>query len=149
VKISFVHICDYANVSKDGKLSVMGIFDSISPPALPHKHPAMYLAFEIAIVPAELGRSQKLTIKLVNADGKTQIELSAELTVQAQREVPGGTTLKIPQVSALYGVQLAKAGQYSFDIFINGHHSGSAAFDVVARPKQNPPAAAGEAPRAG
>jgi len=131
VKINFVHICDYASVSREGKLSTMGIFDTIHVQSLPAMHPLLYLAYEIEMRPAEVGQNFKLGIKLVDADGKVMMQTEAQATAGAVAPLQAGSVLKIPQLLALGGMPLPRAGRYSFDIFINDDHKTAATFDVV------------------
>ena len=136
MKVSFVHLCDYATVSKEGKLSAMGIFDRINAPSFPHQHPMLALAFQIEMMPSEVNSRFSITVKMVNADGKPQLEIQGELELTGT--LPGGKTAKVPQVNAMTGVTFAKPGMYSFDIFVNGYHAGSAPFEVANAARQNP-----------
>jgi uncharacterized protein DUF6941 len=69
MQINFAHLCDYASVSREGKLSVMGIFDKINAQQLPYTHPQAFLAFQIEINSAEAGRPFAIEIHCVDADG--------------------------------------------------------------------------------
>lgn len=129
MKVTFAHICDYASISREGKLSAMGIFDRINVLAVPASHPLFYLAFEIELRPAELGQPFKLGLKLVDVDGGKILETEAEVRFEGTPESPN--SLKIPQIVAFGGMPLQRAGRYSFDIFINGDHKRAAVFDVA------------------
>jgi hypothetical protein len=129
VKVPFAHICDYASVSREGKLSAMGIFDRINVASLPAMHPFLYLAFELEIVAAELGSQFKLGIKLVDEDGNKVVETEAMGKIDAT--APAGGILHAPQLIAFGGLPLPRAGRYSFDIFVNGDHKKSAPFEVA------------------
>lgn len=128
MKVTFAHVCDYASVSRDGKLSVIGIFDRLFTSALPTSHPLMYLAFELEMRPSEVGRPLKLGIVLVDADGGKTFETTADVTFGVT--VPSGEVVRIPQMLAFGGLPILKLGKYAFDIFINGDHKGSASFEV-------------------
>lgn len=41
--VNLALLADYANVSQDGKLNIMGIFQEVNPPVLPFALPQMYL----------------------------------------------------------------------------------------------------------
>ncbi len=55
-------LCDYATVSQEQKLSIIGIFDQFFVANLPTAWPKMYL---VAVVVGEAGREYPLTLKLV------------------------------------------------------------------------------------
>lgn len=134
MKVNFVHICDYASVSKEGKLSTMGIFDHISVRHFPVTHPLMYLAFEMELVSAELGTQLGIRVALADADGHKMLEAQGAFKVEGT--VPPGTPLRFPQIMAFAGVPIPKAGRYVFDIFVNGDHKRGAEYEVAPAPEE-------------
>lgn len=129
MNVTYAHICDYASISREGKLSAMGIFDRIYVPAFPGVQNLMHLAYELELRPAELRQPFDLTIKLVNQDGAVLVEMAGRGSIDAQ--VQAGTPLRVPQILALGGVPLPQAGSYSLDIFINGDHKYAVTFFVA------------------
>ena len=132
MRITFAHVCDYASVSREGKLSVNGIFDRVNAPSVPVVHPMMYLAFEFEATAAELGRDFTLEIKLATEDGKDIMK--TEVTAAIQAPPPGAQaplSAKIPQVMALAGVPLPRFGRYGFYLWINGDLKREASFEVT------------------
>src|SRR5258708_34223328 len=65
MELAFLHIADYASVTKDDKLNVMGIFSAINAPSFPAPHPEMHVVAQLAADPAEYGRQFQVTIKLL------------------------------------------------------------------------------------
>jgi hypothetical protein len=122
LKVNFAHVCDYASISREGKLSVMGIFAQVFAITLPGGIPMMYLAFEIDASASELDRPFKLEIRLADADGGiiASVEGEAAFGVLPGQTLPKGERAKNSQVMALGGLQLPKWGAYSFSIFLNG-----------------------------
>lgn len=55
-------LCDYASVSQEQKLSIIGIFDQFFVKNLPTAWPKMYL---VAVVKGEPGQEYPLTLKLI------------------------------------------------------------------------------------
>jgi hypothetical protein len=135
LKVNFAHLCDYASVSREGKLSVMGIFANIFAKEAPIVHGAMHLAFELEIQRAELGRKNLIEIRLAAADGQPLLKVEAEIQVSPKIgvSVPSGTPIRVPQVVAFNGVKLPQFGPYSFDIFVNGDHKQGVSFDLTAQ----------------
>lgn len=138
MKLAFMHVCDYASLSREGKLSVMGIFQNISAPNVPVTHPMMYLAFGIEVNKAEFGRPIKMEIELVDNDGKKLIRAEAQIGFAGQ--APPGRSAVIPQLMGLGGTQFARFGDYSFHIFLNDNHVGECPFSVtLIKPQQGLP----------
>jgi len=46
-RLIFSHLCDHVTVSREGKLSVIGIFKEVTGKSIPATHPLMILVFEI------------------------------------------------------------------------------------------------------
>src|SRR3989344_2600233 len=61
-------LCDYATVSQEQKLSIIGIFDQFFVANLPTAWPKMYL---VAVVTGDAGHEYPLTLKLITPE-KTQ-----------------------------------------------------------------------------
>jgi len=51
--LTYLLAADYANITRDGKLNVMGIFSIINAPGFPAVHPQMYLVAQLTAGPFE------------------------------------------------------------------------------------------------
>ncbi len=111
-------LADYANVSQDGKLNVMGIFQEINAPSLPFPLPQMYLVLTFEAGPAEFGSEKELRIVLVDSDGNEKISLEGQ--VQVPRPPRRGSPAYINEAIGLAGVPFEKAGDYHFAILVGG-----------------------------
>ena len=85
VDVTVAVLADYANVSQDGKLNIMGIFQEINPPVLPFALPQMYLVLSLTAGPAEFGLTRNLRIPLLQSDGKEILSLQAQMRVPSAR----------------------------------------------------------------
>ena len=129
MRISFAHICDYASVSREGKLSINGIFSNIASQAFPSAHPLLYVVFEVDLSAAELNQELTTKVKLQGADG-------AEIFAASMRFKVGGMARpgerpKIPQVLPIAGLVLPAPGMYQFSIWINGSHKVDVPFSAT------------------
>jgi len=61
---------DYANVTSDGKLNVMGIFKEINAYNFPARHASMHLVAKLAAELGEFEQTRNITVILMDADGK-------------------------------------------------------------------------------
>lgn len=137
MEVSFAHLCDYAAVSQDRKLSVMGIFTAINAPQVPVVHPQMYLAFELELDYAEVGRDFTLEIQIVDEDGHAVWGIKAGGNVQAPTTPKPGEKTNIGQIFAIQNLKFDKYGPYDVNIFINGRPSKRLEFKVT---RLSPPA---------
>jgi len=117
MQVKLALIADYANVTADGKLNILGIFDRIDAVGMPAVQPQMHLVLRLEARPAERDRAHKIEIRLHDPDGQTVFEVTGDLTPQGE---PGGShTISTNQILTLNNLQLNKTGGYNFVIFID------------------------------
>ena len=63
--VTLAVLADYANVSQDGKLNIMGIFQEVNPSEIPFVLPQMYLVLSLTAGPAEVGLARNIRIPLL------------------------------------------------------------------------------------
>lgn len=127
MEVTFAVLADYANVSREGKVNVMGLFTIIYADKFPATHPEMQLVFNLEAHAAERGRKKKVEIVLVDADGKRLQELRAELTVPTEGS---SLTIGINQIVRLVGVTFEHPGQHEFVILVDGDKKASVPFTL-------------------
>jgi hypothetical protein len=108
-------LADYANVTAEGKLNVLGIFDRINMVQVPSIHPQMYLVLRVEAHPAERDRAHKIEIRLHDPDGQTIFDVNGDIVPHGEGPQPTSTN----QILTLNNLQLEKVGAYNFVIFIN------------------------------
>jgi hypothetical protein len=64
MKIIFSVLADSANITREGKLNILGIFDSIQVQQFPVTHPQMQLVMRFEADRAEAGKSKKAEVPL-------------------------------------------------------------------------------------
>lgn len=138
MEVAFAHLADYASVSREGKLSVMGIFEHINVPELPYIHPLMYLAFRIVLNYAEVGNEIPLKIECVDADGNQVFQAKATFQVAAVegRTPKRGDTPGLNQIIGINGVKFTRAGNHDVNIFVGGKLMAQIEFEVKRQPQQ-------------
>jgi hypothetical protein len=108
-------LADYANVTSDGKLNILGIFDRMNVVNLPAVHPQMNLVLRLEAHPAEHGRAHPVEIRLHDPDGQTVFEVSGEIVPQGEP----GEAVSTNQILTLNNLQLNKTGGYTFVVLVN------------------------------
>jgi len=122
VDLKVLLAADYANIEKQGKINVMGVFDRISAVAFPARHPEMVLVMKLSAGPAEYGRVRKLVVKLLNEDATQElVDWSRDLDVP-----PGsGGSVDINQFLTLRDLIFPAAGVYTFYVLVDNDEKGT------------------------
>ncbi|MBI1919039.1 hypothetical protein HYS29_00415 [Candidatus Microgenomates bacterium] len=108
LKTELTALCDYALLSNDGKLSIIGIFDELRVTQLP----SMFVdKFLVATVQGEPSKSYLIKMKLIK-DGK-DINLLNPLSLKINTSFNGKSNL----IVRLANVQINEEGDYYFKIY--------------------------------
>jgi hypothetical protein len=121
LKIEVLTLCDFA-ADYGGKLSVVGLFDSIFARQVPAVHPHCCLAVKLRFDKAEAGQ-HALRLTICDDDGKAVLA-PMELTI-AVAMPPDALTNTIQVVANIAGLKVDTFGEYAIDLALNGRHEGS------------------------
>jgi len=109
-------VADYANVTGDGKLNVMGIFNDINAYNFPARHPSIHLIAKLAPELSEYGQKRTFTVILMDPDGNHIMEIIEEL------DIPRGQGGRKPEVNIILDLKdiiFPKDGRYQFVLLID------------------------------
>ena len=118
MEVTLAVLADYANISREGKLNILGVFSELNPPSLPFRLPQMFLVISIETTAAEGGREFPFQVLLWDDDGNERLSLEQTLAVPAPSQPSEGRTIN--QLLGLSGVRFDKVGDYAFRILISG-----------------------------
>jgi hypothetical protein len=105
--ISFALFADGANISQEGKLNILGVFDALQIGAVPAVHPRATLVVRLKADEQDVG-VHTLAFGWQGPDGVEIWSSSGELEVGAPP--PGATEIDIPVIAAIdLPIQLAGA----------------------------------------
>jgi hypothetical protein len=110
---------DYANITGDGKLNVMGVFDDIFSYSFPARHSSMHLVGKLGAELGEYGQKRDFTIKLLDEDANQVMDISGQF------EIPKGGKGRKPEVNLileLKDVIFPKPGIYQFVLLVEKDH---------------------------
>lgn len=119
-------LCDAANVSREGKLNVLGIFGALRGLKFPHVHPSMTLVVALEATWTERG-GHAVDIRLVDADGGELLKLDGRVNVQGERP---GRPILTQAVLQLHNIAFPHPGTYTVDILVDRRHERSVALEV-------------------
>ncbi len=115
-------LCDYASVSQEQKLSIIGIFDQFFVANLPTTWPKMYL---VAVVSGEAGKEYPLVLKLqapTNEENSSFPDKEFKITL--------GQNGKANVMTELVNFPLTQAGIYKIQILNEKEKVGELEFKV-------------------
>lgn len=119
MKIPTALLADEANVSQEGKLNVMGVFDRIAANAFPTMHPKMVFVFRVQAEYADAGRTVDVRVRLMDEDGAVLFEATGDM--EPPPVAPGGF-ITANQIFTLVGVQFPQPGSYKFVLDVGDAH---------------------------
>ncbi len=125
--IAFALVADAANVSREGKLNILGAFDRIYGSQFPMTWSSMVLVTRFVASPAEFGAEKSLEIVTLDADGKRLGSATGTMTVPAGQS---GRPLKINHVLPMT-MTFPAPGAYSIEILVNGEPKAAVPLEVV------------------
>ena len=118
MRIPIAFVADEANISQEGKLNVMGVFDRIAAAEFPVMHPRMVFAFRILAEFADGGQSYPVQVRLVDESGTIHFEPPP---VEVNPPIlPPGEFTSANQVFTLLGMTFPHPGIYRFVVSVAG-----------------------------
>lgn len=131
MEVELAVVADAANVSQEGKLNVLGIFDTIWGPSFPLRHGTMVFVVRVEGEFTEQGE-HRLELRLMDADGGQIFKAEGPLRLVGGRP---GRPAKPHIILGLSGVVFPAAGDYSFEVLIDGQHKRSVPLYVLQAPQ--------------
>lgn len=114
--VSFALFADSANISQEGKLNILGVFDALQVAALPAVHPRATMVVRLKALPDDMGR-HTLGFTWLGPDGDEMWSSSGQLDVGAPP--PGATELDVPVIAAI-DLPIQHAGAHVMRIVLDG-----------------------------
>lgn len=134
MRIAVALLADEANISQEGKLNVLGVFDRIAAPEFPVAHPRMVFAFRVQAEYADAGRAFPVQVQLVDDEGGVMFEANGEINAPL---VSPGEFSTANQVFTLVGVGFPRPGTYRFVVTIGGLEPHETVFLVSTPPRES------------
>lgn len=140
MNIKLALLADYANITAEGKLNILGIFDRVNVAQLPAVHPQMQLVLRLEAHPAEADRSHEVEIKMHDPDGQTIFEINGDITPHGTEP---GQPLASNQIITINNLRLATTGVHTVIIFVDNDLKAEVPLAVRRAEGAKPPDASG------
>jgi hypothetical protein len=117
VDIALALLADAANISREGKLNVLGAFSQIVAPEFPYTHPMMSLVLRIDAAAEDFEQHRSVAILTYDED------LNEHGRVEGDVVPPGttdGTHAVYDEIIPLQGFTFPRPGRYLWRIMVDG-----------------------------
>jgi hypothetical protein len=131
MNLTLALLADYANISREGKLNIMGIFEQIHALHFPAVHAQMQLVVRLEANPFESGL-HPVRVSFIDEDARELFQIPGTLAVPESR---AGENITTNQIFVLNGVVLPKAGTYEFVIVVRDEELGRVPLRVLSIPQ--------------
>jgi hypothetical protein len=115
VQVSFALFADSANLSQEGKLNILGVFDALQVATLPTVHPRAHLVLRIKGERSDVG-SHTVTLRWISPSGVELWSSNGELNIGTP---PAGVqSMDLPLIATI-DLPLDTAGAYTMGIAVD------------------------------
>lgn len=117
--VAFALFADAANLSQEGKLNILGVFDALQVASLPAIHPRAHLVVHLKGTGVDMG-SHTVSFRWLSPSGQELWNSSGDLNVGAPP--PGIAEMDLPLIAQL-DLPMDAVGAYTMAIAIDGNHT--------------------------
>ena len=135
--VTLAVLADYANISQDGKLNIMGVFDVIYAEVFPTVHPEMKLVVQYEAGAVDVQATHSIEIQLMDADGRKPMVVGGQLAVG---DIQPGFPLKANSILNIRNATFERPGDFVFNILVDGEVKHQVPLKVLQLQKAGPPA---------
>lgn len=135
MQVVFALFADAANLSQEGKLNVLGVFDALQVGAVPAMHPRAHLVVHLKGKLADVGL-HSVTLRWINPNGSELWTSTGELNVG---QPPSGVTeMDLPLIAQI-DLPIDTAGAYRMTVSLDNRQSAEVPVQVRTTPSVRPP----------
>jgi len=135
MQVAFALFADAANLSQEGKLNVLGVFDALQVGSLPAVHPRAHLVVHLKGTASDVGR-HTVTLRWINPVGSELWTSTGELNVG---EPPSGVTeMDLPLIAQI-DLPIDASGAYRMTISLDNNKNAEVPVQVRTVSAVRPP----------
>ena len=117
MEVTLALLADYANVTREGKLNLMGVFTVINAPALPWIHPQMKLVLQLEAGPADWDTEKHIEVQLLDADANQISAIRGNVKVTRPQVAKH---LQLNSIMSINSLKFNAEGDYIFVVRLDG-----------------------------
>lgn len=117
MEVQLAVLADAANIAQQGKLNILGVFDTIWAANFPAVHPSMVVALRLRLEYGDGAGDHDLEVVLQDEDGKESVRAKAVAHVRA---IAPGEWTHLNHILTLTGTGFGTPGRYSFRVRWDG-----------------------------
>jgi len=127
--VQLAAVCDFASVTENGKLNILGVFDKVLSPGTPCVHESLFYVARISMSAGDPDRVA-FELRIVDADGQLA---TPPVGVETQRhEAPqDGEPQTVQLALQILRAEFRDFGAYTFELRGNGRHLRDTVLQVV------------------
>ncbi len=130
MNVSFALFCDAANLSQEGKLNILGVFDAVQVGNVPTIHPRAHLVVRFKGRRADIG-THSVVLRWTGPEGKELWSSGGELDVGTP---PAGVTeMDLPLIAAI-DLPIETTGAHTMTIALDGARQADITLQVRSGP---------------
>lgn len=127
MEVALAVLADHANISREGKLNILGIFDTIFARDFPAIHPQALLIVRFEADISEAGSKKPIEIRLIDEDGAVILTVTGEVTLGKPEP---GEIMQANALLTLTNIVFPHPGRFTFKIHVNQEYKGEVALRV-------------------
>lgn len=131
MRLTLACLVDAGTVSGDGKINLLGVFNTLYAGKFPTTHPHMAYVARLEFEAGD-SRQHSIQVRIVDDDGQL-VNATPEGTVQLQ-ENPPGEVVVAPLVMGINNARFTHPGTYTFELLVDGQRVMETYLYVRARP---------------
>jgi hypothetical protein len=132
--VAFALFADAANLSQEGKLNILGVFDALQVGNFPAVHPRAHLVVHLKGGPSDVGR-HTVTLRWINPRGSELWTSTGELNVG---QPPAGVTeMDLPLIAQI-DLPIDSTGAYRMTVSLDDRQSAEVPVQVRTAPTPPP-----------
>jgi hypothetical protein len=132
LELKFALLADHVNITREGKLNLIGEFDKLFAQKVPAMHPMIFLVARFEASVSE-GTEHRFAIGLYDEDGQAVLPKSPPIPMRFETQ-GRGRPLRAQVITQLGGVRFPKYGAYEFHLLIDGREMGVIPISVTEPP---------------
>ena len=124
--VSFALFADAANLSQEGKLNILGVFDAVQVGQCPAIHPRAHLVVRLKGTPLDAG-THAVTLRWINPRGEELWSSTGDIEVGTP---PVGVAEMDLPIIASVDLPLDQIGTFSMEVLIDNEEAASVGLQV-------------------